>query len=143
MWYVSDVVVVLPLLPVMLDLGEDRDATLHGRAHDGRRVGYAGALDDLVGIEDLGLRVMTLFEGDTAIEQHRLVFLRDRATIGHEHVVALRPRQHRGSHATLARTQDDDSACMACREAILRPVWFAARRAEANRRLFIKTQIIH
>ena len=126
-----------------LDLGEDRDATLHGRAHDGRRVGYARALDDLVGVEDLGLRVMALFKGNTTLEQHRLVFLGDRAAVGDEHVEALRPGQHRGSHATLARAQDDDSACVACREAILRPVWFAARRAEANRRLFIKAQIMH
>ena len=89
--------------PGQLDLGEDRDATLYGCAHDGRRVGYAGALDDLVRVEDLGLRVMTLFEEDTTLEQHRLVFLGDRAAVGDEHVVALRPRQHRGSHTTLAR----------------------------------------
>ena len=129
--------------PGQLDLGEDRDATLHGCAHDGRRVGYAGAFDDLVGVEDLGLRVMALFKEDTALEQHRLVFLCDRAAVGDKHVEALRPGQHRGSHATLACAQNDDSARVACREAILRPVWFAARRAEANRRLFIKLRIIH
>ena len=96
--------------PGQLDLGEDRDATLYGRAHNGCRVGYAGAFDDLVGVEDLGLRVMALFKGNTTLEQHRLVFLCDRAAVGDEHVVALRPGQHRGSHATLARAQDDDSA---------------------------------
>ena len=53
---------------------------------------------------------MAFFKGNTTLEQHRLVFLCDRAAVGDEHVEALRPGQHRGSHATLACTQDDDSA---------------------------------
>ena len=58
-----------------LYLADDRYLLLNGLLHNGSRFGYAGTLDDLVGIQDLLLRMLAFLPLDVTVVQHLLVLV--------------------------------------------------------------------
>ena len=84
-----------------LDFAHDGNALLDGLGHHGSRVGNAGALHDLVGIEDFLGGVSTLFPSDVILVEQVLVGLPDVAGVAQPHVHALYLGEHRSSRSAL------------------------------------------
>ena len=91
------------------DLGDDVRPLLAQGLDHGRRAGNAGALDDLVRIEDLLGRVPALLEGDVPLLQRGEVLVLDLPVVGQEDVESLDFREHGGSDAALCSSQNNNS----------------------------------
>ena len=88
-----------------LNFAHDGDALLDGLCHHGCRIGYAGALDNLVGIENLLGGVSTLLPRNVILVEQVLVGLADVTGIAEPHVHALDLAKHGRSGSALATTQ--------------------------------------
>ena len=91
------------------DLTDDGDAFLPYLLYQFVLFGDAGAFHDFVGSQDAGGRVMPLFEFDAVGAEGMTVFILQRATIGHEDVIAAFGRQYGCTYAALTTTEYDHS----------------------------------
>ncbi len=91
-----------------LHLGDDGDAALAQAPHDGRRVGNAGGLDRLRGLEDQLLGVAPLLVGDLPLVEPGLVAVGDAAGVRQQDVEAFFLGEDRGAVAADAAAQYDD-----------------------------------
>lgn len=91
------------------DLTDDGDAFLPYLLYQFVLFRNAGAFHDFVGSQDAGGRVMALFEFDAVGTEGMTVFILQRATIGHEDVIAAFGRQYGCTYAALTTTEYDHS----------------------------------
>ena len=85
-----------------LNLADDVDAFLHNLLNHGGGIGDAGTLDDLVGIEDLFLRVLSLLPLDIVGVHQLLVFLVNLRHVTDKYVEAFFLGEDGGTCAALS-----------------------------------------
>ena len=85
-----------------LNLAHDGDTLLDGLGDHGCRVGDAGALDNLVGIEDFLRGVSAFLPCDAILVKQVLIVLPDFAGITQPHVHAFNLSKHRSTGTALA-----------------------------------------
>ena len=91
-----------------LHLGDHRNAPLADAPHDGRRVGNAGRLDDLRGLQDALLAVAALLIGDLPLVEARAKALGNVSRIGEQDVETPLFGEDRGAVAADSPAQYDD-----------------------------------
>ena len=79
--------------------GDDRRTFLLQFLYDGSLVGNTRALDNFVGIQDVGFGMPALFPTDSTGIQHILILGFDGRKIGNEYIESFRLRQHGGTCA--------------------------------------------
>ena len=92
-----------------LNLRNDGDVLLLDLQNHRRILGNAWALDDLVGIEDQFLRMMSLFPNNLMTVQEFLILIFDGRHVADEHIKAFFLGQHSGSSTTFGCTQNYNS----------------------------------
>ena len=80
------------------------DAFLHDLPDHRCRIGNAGTLDNLVGIQDLFFRMLTLFPLNMTVVEHLLILICNLRHVGHEHIEAFFLSKDGSSSAALSCT---------------------------------------
>ena len=98
------------IAPSELNLADDGYAGGLRLLYHRRGVGNAGALDNLVSVEDEALGVSALLPADAPVVEHLLIAQRNLSHVAHEHVEALFLGQHGGACTALAGSENDDAS---------------------------------
>ena len=80
------------------------DALFDTFPHHRYLVGYAGTLDDLVGVENLFFRMVSFFPFDVVTVEHLLVFVFDGRHVGNKYIKSFFLGEYGCTGTTFARS---------------------------------------